>query len=217
MKKIIFNTLHFLLIRFAWLIVKTLISTYRFKFQNKEHFAEANQHGAFIFAIWHESVIGFMSAHAWTKPYLSLSSRSKDGDIAAYISQKMGFVAVRGSSKKKRGDKGGKEAMEEYISQMRQGMSGGITVDGPKGPRHVCKMGVVRIAQQTGSPILPGVAIPSSYWTINSWDQFKIPKPFSTITIIYTDLVWVKADASSEEMTAYAETVGKNLKHHYPL
>lgn len=208
-------SLHFVLIRLVWFFVKSLISTFKFRFPNQEVLQSVREKGAFVFAVWHESVIGYMSAHAWTEPYLSLASRSKDGDYAAFISEKMGFVSVRGSSKKRNKDKGGREAMEEYIQKMGQGISGGITVDGPKGPRHECKMGIVKIAQLTGRPILPGAALPSRYWTVNSWDKFKIPKPFATITIKYGDPVWVPQEATPEQLEEARLLVQTRLKGLY--
>jgi len=161
--------------------------------------------------VWHEHVVGLLSGHAQTEPYLTLASRSKDGDYAAFISAKMGFTPVRGSSRKGNSDKGGKEAIEEYIMKLGQGISGGITIDGPKGPRRVCKVGIVRIAQQSGKPILPIASIASKYWTVNSWDKFKIPKPFAKVTIRYAMPIHVSQDASPEEMERICVRVGNSI------
>lgn len=144
-----------------------------------------------------------------------MASRSADGDYAAYVSSRMGFTPVRGSSKTRktsRTEKGGKEASEEYIKKLSEGISGGITVDGPKGPRHSCKMGIAKIAQKSGSPILPGVAIASHAWILNSWDKFKIPKPFSRIDIIYADPIWVESTASDDDLLNICRQVEESLK-----
>lgn len=153
-----------------------------------------------------------MSGHAWTEPYLALSSRSKDGDYAAYVSEKMGFVAVRGSSKKKNIDKGGKEAIREYVEKLNLGISGGLTVDGPKGPRQVCKIGIVLMSQETGAPILPVVGIASSYWEFSSWDRFKIPKPFSKILMVYGEPILTPKNATAEDLEKVREQVTNSLK-----
>lgn len=208
--------MHKILQHLIWYIVKSLIWTYRFEVQGKEHQDAArtvHPKGSFIFAVWHEQVVGVMAAHAWTEPYLALASRSKDGDYAAFVSQKMGFISVRGSSRKKQVDKGGKEAMQEYIQKMNQGICGGITVDGPKGPRQVCKAGVVLIAKETGAPILPVVGIPAKYWEFNSWDRFKIPKPFSRIIIRYGAPIQVKADSDQLSVERSCQEVTQALKN----
>jgi lysophospholipid acyltransferase (LPLAT)-like uncharacterized protein len=208
--------MHKILQHLVWYIVKSLIWTYRFEVQGKEHQDAARKvhpKGSFIFAVWHEQVVGVMAAHAWTEPYLALASRSKDGDYAAFVSQKMGFISVRGSSRKKQVDKGGKEAMQEYIQKMNQGICGGITVDGPKGPRQACKPGVVLIAKETGAPILPVIGLPLRYWEFNSWDRFKIPKPFSRIIIRYGAPISVKADSDQLSVEESCQEVTKALKN----
>jgi len=205
------NCLQYLL----WLFARTLISTYKIEVRNIEHREKARSlgpHKSFIFALWHEQVISVMTGHAWTEPFLTLASRSKDGDYAAFISQKMGFVSVRGSSRRKSIDKGGKEALQEYISGVSKGISGGMTVDGPRGPRQKCKPGVVLVARDTGSPILPVVAVANRYWEFNSWDRFKIPKPFTKIVMLYGEPISIEAGASNQRVDEICEKVTDSLK-----
>jgi lysophospholipid acyltransferase (LPLAT)-like uncharacterized protein len=213
--KYLSQLIHALLQRLVWLIVKSLISTYKIEVQGAEFRELAktlHPKGAFIFAVWHEQVLAVMTGHAWSRPYLALASRSKDGDYAAYVSKKMGFIPVRGSSKKKNKEKGGKEAMLEYIHKMREGTCGGITVDGPKGPRQVCKPGIVVIAKETGAPILPVVGLAAKYWEFNSWDSFKIPKPFTKVILRYGPPILVKPDLGQEKITETCQQVSESLK-----
>src|SRR4051812_13008079 len=100
-----------------WSVIRLLVSTYRIEFKN----SELRPKGSFVFAVWHEQVVGALTAHAWTENYLTLASRSKDGDYAAYVARKMGYVTIRGSSRKKNVDKGGKEAILEYIAGLQNG------------------------------------------------------------------------------------------------
>ena len=207
--------MNFCLQYLLWFVIKILISTYRIEIREKEQRQKAkslNPKGSFVFAVWHEQVVSVLSGHAWTEPYLALSSRSKDGDYAAFISEKMGFVAVRGSSKKKNKDKGGKEAIQEYVTKLNQGVSGGLTIDGPKGPRQKCKVGIVLIAQQTGAPILPVVGIANRFWQFNSWDKFKIPKPFAKIVMLYGEPIQVASDATAEKINEVCNQVNEALQ-----
>lgn len=216
MKNRLSNLLHLCLQHVLWYIIKSLISTYKIEVRGKELREKAkamNPKGSFIFTVWHENVVSIMSGHAWTEPYLTLSSRSKDGDYAAFVSEKMGFVAVRGSSKKRNKDKGGKEAMQEYVTQLNLGIAGGITVDGPKGPRQVCKVGAALIAQQSGAPILPVTGVADRVWQFNSWDKFKIPKPFAKIVMQYGEPIHVEADATPERIQEICNQVGESLKN----
>lgn len=207
--------IHLILQHILWFFIKLLFSTLKVEFKNKKDFVAARGHHpdrVFIFAVWHENVVSTLRAHAWSEPLLTLSSRSKDGDYANFVAQKLGFIGVRGSSKKGKRDKGGKEAVNKYISMFKEGYSGGITVDGPRGPRQVCKPGVAFIAQQTGAPIIPVCGKASSYWEFNSWDRFKIPKPFATITVSYGAPIIVPPEATTEEVEKICAVVTERLK-----
>lgn len=200
---------------FIWFLIRSLIATYRFHFfqtENKDKAIKINPNGSYLMAIWHEHVLGIMAAHAWTEPLLALASRSKDGDYAAYVAKKLGFTPVRGSSKKKGKDKGGKEALQIYIEGLSKGLRGGLTVDGPKGPRRECKPGVAIIAKETRAPILPTASHFHSCWEFNkSWDKFKIPKPFSRIDIIYGEPITVPSSATNEEIDKICLRIAENL------
>jgi lysophospholipid acyltransferase (LPLAT)-like uncharacterized protein len=62
---------------------------------------------------------------------------------------------------------------------MRAGCPTAFTIDGPKGPRYVAKMGAVLLAKKTGNPVLPFTVTAANHWTINSWDRMQIPIPFT--------------------------------------
>lgn len=207
--------LHSILQRFIWVIFRTLLATYRVEFKGLDLRAYAetlHPKNAFLLAVWHEQVFMILGAHAWTGPFLTLASRSKDGDYAAYLCKRMGYTPVRGSSRKKNREKGGKEARLEYVTKMSQGASGGITVDGPKGPRQVCKVGSVLIARDTGAPILPVIAVAKWAWEINSWDRHKLALPFTRIVVEYGEPLLVKADANHEDVEAACRLVEERLK-----
>ncbi|MBY0517994.1 MAG: lysophospholipid acyltransferase family protein [Bacteriovoracaceae bacterium] len=206
--------LHYIIQRLIWVLIKTLVSTYRFEILGihfRDEAEKIQEKGAYVFAVWHEQVLSVLAGHAWTRPYLALASRSKDGDYAAFISEKLGFVAVRGSSKKKNKDKGGREAMLTYIKRMSEGTCGGITVDGPKGPRNQCKPGIVIIAKESKAPIIPVVAVANRYWEFNSWDRFKVPKPFAKIKMVYGKPITVPTDSTEEDVNSIAQQVTQSL------
>ncbi len=207
--------IHTILQNIAWFFVKALISTYRFEREDQEQLEKALAHHpkrAVVIGCWHEQMIAFLSAHSGSFPYMAMASRSKDGEYAAFICRKLGFIPVRGSSRKRGKEKGGKEAIETYISNMNEGGRGGITLDGPKGPRHVCKPGIVMIAQQTGAMILPGAAFAQKYWEFNSWDKFKLPKPFSRIKLRYGEPFAVASDITQTQIIEACRLMEERLK-----
>ncbi|MES2526773.1 MAG: lysophospholipid acyltransferase family protein [Bdellovibrionota bacterium] len=207
--------IHLFLQNLAWILVKALISTYKFEREDQEQLAKAVAHhpkGAVAIGCWHEQMIAFLSIHSGSFPYMAMASRSKDGEYAAFIARKMGFIPVRGSSRKRGKDKGGKEAIDIYISNMLEGGRGGITMDGPKGPRHTVKPGIVIIAQKTGAMILPGAAFAQKYWEFNSWDKFKLPKPFSRIKLRYAEPFAVPADITQTQIVEACRLIEARIK-----
>ena len=200
--------------RIFWLIAWALRSTLRFRVEGEHHrlaAKAAHPQGSYLVALWHEQLYAVLSYHAWTHPYLALASRSKDGDLAAYLIERYGFVPVRGSSSKNGKDKGGRAAIQMYIEYVAKGHCGGITVDGPKGPRYTCKPGVAMIARESGAWIVPCTAKLSSYWQFNSWDRFKLPKPFSTVTVIYGAPFKVGPAATEDEIADACRAVERGI------
>ena len=119
----------------------------------------------------------------------SMASRSKDGDIIAAALWVLGIFAVRGSS-----SRGGKEALADIEARVRAGSSVVITVDGPRGPAHDVKLGILVLAQRTGRPIVPCVPACDPVWRARSWDRYEVPLPFSRGRQIFGEPMWIGAE-----------------------
>jgi len=122
---------------------------------------------------WHDQLLLMAKSFPGRKAKILISS-SKDGEIIARTIRYFGFQTVRGSS-----TRGGNAALKEMITLLAQGSFDlVITPDGPKGPRHQIKPGVVRLARVTGRPVFPLVFACSRGYRFNSWDRFLLPFPF---------------------------------------
>ena len=57
-----------------------------------------------------------------------------------------------------------------------------FTADGPKGPRRIAKAGPAQLAKLAEAPWVGCFhAEPRRAWRLRSWDQFAIPRPFTTV------------------------------------
>jgi lysophospholipid acyltransferase (LPLAT)-like uncharacterized protein len=173
-------------------IVKLLNLTYRYRFDGCEPLKELKGKN-FVLAIWHQNLLAGIMAQTG-KTHVVIISRSKDAKPVSYACNKLGHITKHGSSKKKMVDKGGKLAKDEMIEVMKTGIPGALTVDGPKGPAFEVKPGIIDMAKKANVMIVPYTLAFSSYWEFNSWDTFRIPKPFSKILISYGTPI----DVSSE-------------------
>ncbi len=66
--------------------------------------------------------------------------------------------------------------------------------DGPRGPRHVLKAGIIAIAQKSRAAILPVTFACSRAWRLKSWDRFTLPKPFSKTVALYGEPIFIPAE-----------------------
>ncbi len=132
--------------------------------------------GPTVFAFWHE---GLLSC-AWRFRGLGIAiliSRSFDGELIARTVERLGFVAVRGSS-----SRGGAVGLRRMAECYRAGRICAFTADGPKGPRRVAKAGPAQLAEAAGAAWIGCFhAEPVRAWRLGSWDRFAIPRPFTTV------------------------------------
>ena len=152
--------------------------------------------GLYIF--WHDQQLAAMW-HYRRRGACALISRHRDGEYIARVAQSLGIRTVRGSS-----TRGGSAALKELVDLARAGWAVALTPDGPRGPRHRVKPGILYLAQRTGLPIR-GLAIGfSSFWTLRTWDRFRVPKPFSRGYCMWSDPVSVPPDFDEEARCALA-------------
>ena len=138
--------------------------------------------GPTIYAFWHRSLLA--CAYRFRgKNIAILISRSFDGELIARTVERLGFRAVRGSS-----TRGGASALRALADAYREGHRCAITVDGPRGPAMVSQPGATQLAQLVEAPWIGAFyALPTRAWTLNTWDRFLIPKPFSTVLITWPE------------------------------
>jgi lysophospholipid acyltransferase (LPLAT)-like uncharacterized protein len=133
-----------------------------------------------IFCFWHQCTLP--CGWYFRKFRCSiLISRSFDGELIARTLSILGFDIVRGSSS--RGGAAGLLALQQVLES---GTAAIFTADGPRGPIYQTKMGPVKLAQMTQQPIGSFYLLPKRAWTLNSWDRFLIPKPFSKVIVSWS-------------------------------
>jgi len=106
----------------------------------------------------------------------AMISHHKDGDMVTKLVHYLNVGSIRGSS-----SKGGLKALINAIRSIKDGIDVAITPDGPKGPIYSVADGIIALAHKTNCEILLFNSKPTSYWRLNSWDNFIIPKPFGSI------------------------------------
>ena len=162
--------------------------------------AEEPRGDAAIYCFWHRAVLPIVW-YCRNRDIRVLTSRSKDGEIIARLIERFGYRAIRGSSS--RHSLTGLRSLER---ELRDNQLVAFTIDGPRGPRYVAKPGPVLLSKLTGARIVCFYAAPERAWTLNSWDRFLIPKPFSRVHIRVSAPLFVPPDADDAQLAgAHAE------------
>ena len=150
-----------------------------------------------IIMLWHERLfISPLIAQKFVhRPISALISTSRDGGWLVAFFKIMGLYAVRGSSSKR-----GASALIELTRNVKSGRNAGVTPDGPKGPRRVCKPGAVALAKLTHSPfLLVGIHFHRAI-KLKSWDEFSIPLPFSKVAMHFEIIPCPSRDEKDEDV-----------------
>lgn len=157
---------------FAAVLIRTLHFLLRTEVLGEENIRSFWKKGeAVIISTWHDQLLMMINVYHGPGARI-LISQSKDGELIARTMKKFGQGTVRGSS-----SRGGREAFRELVSLAKMPYDLGITPDGPKGPRHKVKPGVVQLARVTGRPIIPFAFVCSHGHRFKSWDHFLLPYP----------------------------------------
>jgi lysophospholipid acyltransferase (LPLAT)-like uncharacterized protein len=191
-----------------FLLIKIIGSTVRFTVDGWENWEAASGEGRLpIYTFWHNRV--FLSTWFWRcRRIVVMTSQSFDGEYIARFIQRFGYGAARGSS-----TRGATGAVVEMVRLMRAGCPTAFTIDGPRGPRYVAKMGAVLLAKKTGNPILPFTITADRFWEAKkSWDGFQVPKPFTRAQVKIAAPIFVRPDADETELNSKRDELQRALE-----
>lgn len=99
----------------------------------------------------------------------------------AHVLKRLGGAVVRGSSSR--------GAISGYLGLVRlikKGYSSSFAVDGPKGPYHKAKPGVLETSKNLQVPIFCAGVVYDRAWVFEkSWNKAYLPKPFAKVRIVW--------------------------------
>ncbi|HEU5275337.1 MAG TPA: lysophospholipid acyltransferase family protein [Xanthobacteraceae bacterium] len=174
-------------LRFVWLTSRTVLDP-------PDVYERIVPEMPVIIAMWHGQhfMVPFIRRGHAAKV---LISRHRDGEINAIAAERLGVGTIRGS-----GDaagrfdvKGGVGAFQAMLSALEGGCSVALTADVPKISR-VVGVGIIKLAQLSGRPILPVAVATSRRKVLDNWDRTAINLPFTRLAMVASDPVRVPSD-----------------------
>lgn len=176
-------------------LINALGQTLRWRVEGRQHLDAVTASGRQpIMAFWHGRILPG-TLYFRRRGIIVITSENFDGEWIARIIERFGYGTARGST-----SRGALKALLKLKRDMQEGKSAAFTVDGPRGPARVAQPGALWLAKATGNPVLPFHAEASRHWTLRSWDQTQIPRPFATVALAIGEPIYVAADANDAKM-----------------
>lgn len=170
----------FLVPRLASAFIRVLGSTLRYEDMVAPGVVPGSRiAGPVVYAFWHRCLLS-CAYYFRDQEIAILISRSFDGELIARTVERLGFIAIRGSS-----SRGGATALRQMAEEYSRGARCAITADGPRGPNMIAKPGTAQLAQLIGAWVGAFYVLPLHAWELDTWDRFLIPKPFSRVIIAW--------------------------------
>jgi len=172
----------------AAFLYRVLSYTWRYDSGDPPAILEASLRGETKLVVGHFHEDEFALLKIFLKrPLVVMVSLSKDGALMSALLKRFNFTILRGSS-----SRNASAALIGMIHQVEAGMTKtvGLAVDGPRGPRRKCKLGMFKLAERLDAPILTGSIAADRAWVFRkSWSRAFIPKPFARVKIVYSPLL----------------------------
>ena len=185
----------------AWTLIQLLGMSWRFRETDREYLdgALADPRPT-ILAFLHGRTFTMLRHVARMGGWVSMCSKSLDGEAMARVEERLGLDVVRGSS-----GRDGLQAIQEMIRRVRRtdGPGAALAVDGSRGPRGRVQGGVIRLARWTGGTILPLTAAARPALILHrSWDRGLIPLPFARVDVVYGEPIELPAKLDAHQAQA---------------
>jgi lysophospholipid acyltransferase (LPLAT)-like uncharacterized protein len=160
-----------------------------------------------IWSFWHRCIIP-MAWYGRNRGIVIMNTTAFDGQWTRKVIERLGFGTAQGSS-----SRGGLRGLNVMAERIKEGLDCGFTIDGPRGPRYVAKVGPVLLARMTGAPIMVfHVGVDRGKTIEKTWDHFCLPYLFARAILIGAPPIYVPQDADSDLIKAKHEEMQKALE-----
>jgi hypothetical protein len=199
----------------TYAILETLWRTCRLRFVGSDRLTTlVREQGAVVPVFWHQHLL--MCARFVVDRRSGLKagfmiSPSVDGQAPSMLAQLYGAHVVRGS-----GSYTGVRAVRGvYQAIVKDGISPGITPDGPRGPRFKFKPGAIFTAQISRKAVVPIAYAATPAWVLRTWDKFVIPPPFAKVCIAIGEPYFPPEKLSDEQMAEAQRELERRMLETY--
>jgi lysophospholipid acyltransferase (LPLAT)-like uncharacterized protein len=175
--------------------------TARYQIAGQEHVQRVHAAGrSLIITAWHGMTMmlaGYIACQEDPSRYVLVVPEDPRGAVLSVWARRLGAIPFPISMEAD--SMVAARRLLELIRQMRRGKHLYLNPDGPDGPSHEPKRGVVFIARKTGALIVPAATFTATGFRIPRWDRYVVPFPFSRISLVLGEPLEVPPEADLEE------------------
>jgi lysophospholipid acyltransferase (LPLAT)-like uncharacterized protein len=198
-------------------ILEILWRTSRLRITGLDRLATlVREQGAVVPVFWHQHLLMcarfVVDRRAGLKAGFMISP-SVDGQAPTMLAGLYGAHVVRGS-----GSYTGVRAVRGvYQAIVKEGISPGITPDGPRGPRFKFKPGAIFTAQISRKAVVPLAYAAKPAWLLRTWDKFVIPAPFAKVSIAIGEPYFPPEKMNDEQMAEAQRELERRMLETYKV
>ena len=160
---------------------------------------------SFILGFWHSQLMMVSSSWEIKKKINILASGHSDGRFGAILGKYFNLNNVQTSEKNKN------MILRPIFQFLKSKEYIGITPDGPRGPKEKVSEGIIKIAKNTKTPIIPLGFWSSKNFALKSWDSFLITRPFSKCCFVWGNPINIPESIDDNEMKKYQSILEKKI------
>lgn len=190
---------------FAW-VLRLQSLTWRVRFEGREHLDRFySTENRFLLCFWHGKYVPIFPLLEGYKACV-ISSQSERGSVIAEICGNFGYQSAQIPDQPKHDSL---KFMGEVLSDVQ---AVGTAVDGPLGPRHRVKNGVIRMASELRFELLPvSVGIRWKIVLNKRWDRMEIPLPFTMVCLVFGKPIKVPPNLRNGQIRQLADHLAKAI------
>jgi 3-deoxy-D-manno-octulosonic-acid transferase len=150
----------------------------------------------YILAMWHGQFVMMPTLDQGEYPVSAIAARHRDAAALRSLLGSFNMRVVQGSgASHRKKDRGGVYALRMATRLLKEGSTFSMTADVPPGPARRAGIGIVTLAKFSGRPIVPFAVATSRFLALPTWSRMTINLPFSRMTYVIGDPIWVPSDA----------------------
>jgi lysophospholipid acyltransferase (LPLAT)-like uncharacterized protein len=181
--------------------MRLIWKTNRIVFEPADVYARFDSESPAIIAVWHGQHLLVPCLQRKSDRSKTLISRHRDGEFNAIAVERFGIGTIRGSGDHGRDfhRKGAVSGFKSMLQALAEGYHMVLTADVPKVSR-VAGLGIVKLAQLSGRPILPLAIATSRRVELDNWDRSALHLPFGHGAVVLGDPIRVASQADDAEL-----------------